>query len=613
MHFWTTKSAKATLALALTLNLISAELSAESTGAKEKTKTMPTHQLFYRGDMDDQVITAPNGARVNNTYASFVAEGPWAEAKTWEVTLRIHTITGYGIANHTFIEGETGLIMIDTGQNVGAGLEVLKMKQAFSDKPVVAIIYTHHHYTRGTKAIVETYPEIDIPIFGHPKVDENMQALFSYLAPGRFQRGFIQFGHDLPSEGPDAEYSISEPEFEDPALNAGGHLPVTHPVEDGEQVNIDGLNIIFHHAVADTEDSLIVHIPELDLVVHNTAVMGFMFPMYTLRGEFYRSSPEVIASIDKLRELKPEHLVGCHGSPVTGREQVYEFATAHRDALAYVYQQTVRGINRGMGPDELAREIRLPKQLAEIPELYPAYVDVEHMVRGVYGGLVGWFANDTAELHPPAAEELGAEIVSGFGGADRLLARAEKVLQERHYNLAATLVGYVLAEDPDHESAKLLRAAALRKMAQATPTGIQTRNFLLHEALQLEGEIPSAEASGRLPLPLEAIAAMSPGSTLEVLAYSIDGSQAVDLVATVRIDITDTDQTFTLSIRHGATELTESTAQEHDIRLALDRFALAELLLGHKPLQALIAEERALFSGMDDKKGSFLKAYEKVM
>ena len=304
---------------------------------------MATHPLFYRGDLDDKVITVENGARVNSAYASFVAEGPWAEVRTWEVGPRIHTITGYGIANHTFIEGETGLIMIDTGQNIGAGLEALKMQQAFSDKPIVAVIYTHHHYTRGTRAIVQSYPDIDIPIFGHPDVDENMKELFSYLAPGRFRRGFIQFGRSLPAEGPDAEYSITEPEFEDPSLNAGGHLPVTHPVADGEQVNIDGLTVVFHHAVADTEDSLIIHIPELDAVVHNTAVMGFLFPLYTLRGDYYRSAPEVLASIDKLRSLKPKYLVGCHGFPVTGREEAYEFATAHRDALAYLYQQNSQG------------------------------------------------------------------------------------------------------------------------------------------------------------------------------------------------------------------------------------------------------------------------------
>lgn len=576
---------------------------------------MDTPQLFYRGDLDDQVITVDNGARVNGAYASFVADGPWAEVKTWEVTPRIHTITGYGIANHTFIETENGLIMIDTGQNLGAGLEALKMKQAFSDKPVVAIIYSHHHYTRGTRAIVQSYPDIDIPVFGHPDVDKNMKELFSYLAPGRFRRGFIQFGHDLPTEGADADYSIKEPEFEDPSLNVGGHLPVTYPVADGESVTIDGLNVVFYHAVSDTEDSLIMHIPELDAVVHNTAVMPFMFPMYTLRGDYYRSPPEVLASIDKLRSLKPKYLIGCHGFPVTGHEQAYEFATAHRDALAYVYQQTVRGINRGLDPAEIARELQFPHQLVETSELYPAYVDVEHMVRGIFRGLVGWFANDTAELHPPDSAELGVEIVQGFGGADALLGRAVQVLTEKRYNLAAKLAAYALADDPGNKNARQIKAAALRKMAQTTPTGIQTRNFLLHEALQLEGKIaiPDPGAHGRFPLPVEAVKALPPVSTLKTLSYSIDGKRALDLVATVRIDLTDTNQSFVLTIRHGATEFAESAPEDHDLSLAFDTQAWTEILLGHKSLRELVDDGRAEFAGDEAIKAAFLDAYHEVM
>ena len=570
---------------------------------------------FYRGGLDDQVVTVDNGARVNGAYAAFVKEGPWAEVKTWEVTPRIHAITGYGLANHTFIEGETGLVMIDSGLNVGAGLEALKMKDAFSNKPVVAVIYSHHHYTRGTRAIVESYPDIDIPIFGHPDVDKNMGELFSYLAPGRFRRGFIQFGHNLPAEGPDAVYGIMEPSFEDQSLNAGGHLPVTHPVADGEEVTIDGLAVVFYHAISDTEDSLVVHFPDLDLAVHNTAVMPFMFPMYTLRGDYYRSPPEVLASIDKLRSLKPNYLIGCHGIPVTGHDQVYEFATAHRDALAYVYQQTVRGINQGLDPDQIARELSLPQQLASIPELYPAYVDVEHMVRGIYRGLVGWFANDTVELHPPNAAELGTEIVKGYGGADALLARAEQVLQKKRYNLAAQLASYVLADNADHQTARRIRATALRKMAETTPTGIQTRNFLLHEALQLEGKVAHVDprTHGRFPLPVEAVSALPPSATLETLAYGIDGNRARDLVATVRIDITDTDQSFALTIRHGATEFAASAPEDFQLRLAFDTQAWAELLLGQKNLAALVDDQRAEFSGDEQTKAAFIDAYHEVM
>ena len=528
-------------------------------------------------------LPSENGARVNSDHANFITKGAWAEVKTHELGPLIHSITGYGLPNYTFIEGDTGFILVDTGMNAGSGLELLKMKEAFSDKPVVAIIYSHHHYTGGTRSIVERYSEKDIPIYGHPDVDQNLLSAFSYMAPAAFKRGAKQFGQHLPKEGSDAPFGINEPHFEDRALNAHVHVPVSHPVADGEKVVIDGLEVIFHHAVADTRDSLIVHIPELDAVVHNTAVMGFLFPMYTLRGDFYRSMPEVLESIDKLRSLNPEYLIGCHGFPVAGHEQVQEFITAYRDALAYIYQQTVRGINQGLGPSEIVRELQLPDQLAQLPELYPAYVDVEHMVRGVYRGLIGWWANDTAELHPPHEDEVGAEIVKGFGGADTLLERAEEVLQEKRYNLAAKLAGYVLADDPENKRARQVKATALRKMAHATPTGIQTRNFMLHEALQLEGKIAQGDgAGGRMPLPVELVAALPPAQVLETLEYTIDGARSADLVATVKIEFTDFDKSFALRVRHGATELTASAPEAFDLHLAFDRRGWAELILGQE-------------------------------
>lgn len=607
---------KAKRVLRLTKLLLSTvAMSASIAETPEGEISMEQRALFYRGDLDNKVTTASNGARINSDYAAFVAEGPWAEVKTWEVGPRIHSITGYGIANHTFIEGDTGLIMVDTGQSIGAGLEVLKMKQAFSDKPVVAVIYTHFHYTRGTRAIVESFPAKDIPIFGHPGVNQNMEEMFSYLSPGTFSRGAKQFGQHLPAQGPDAQYGITEPHFDDTALNASGHLPVSHPVADGEEVTIDGLKFIFHHAVADTEDSLIIQIPELDAVVHNTAVMPFMFPMYTLRGDYYRSPPQVIKSIDKLRSLKPQYLVGCHGTPVIGRDEAFNFATAHRDALAFVFQQTVQGINQGLSPDQIASRVTLPDAFKAVPELFTAYVDVEHMVRGVYGGLIGWWSNDTANLHPPADREVGSEIVLGFGGMEALLSRINTIIQEGRYNLAAKLASYALAAEPDNRKARQAKANALRKMAYATPTGIQTRNFLLTEALQLEGKIKLTEATGLAPssLPMEAIVALPPGTFLEGLAYNIDPVQAADLVVTASIEFTDIDRSYTLAIRHGAVEYLESAPASYDLKLTFERKDWADIVSGKKRLEQLVEEGRATFSGDSALKQALLNAYPDVL
>lgn len=576
---------------------------------------MPKETQFYRGGMDHKIVAADNGARVNSDFKSFITNGPWAQVKTQKVGPKIHTITGYGLSNYTFIEGEEGLILIDTGLNAGSGLEILKMKEAFSDKPISAIIYTHHHYTAGSRAIVSSFPERSIPIYGHPDIDKNLLGLFSFTAAGSFRRGNLQFGHSLPDKGPDAEYGIPEPEFEDASLNARGHMPVSHPVKDGEEVIIDGVKVIFHHAIADTEDSLIIQFPELDAIVHNTAVMPFLFPMYTLRGDYYRSPPEMLASIDKLRSLKPEYLIGCHGNPIIGREEAYKFATVHRDALAFIFQQTVQGINRGLGPDEIARRVKLPEAFSKTPELYTAYVDVEHMVRGIYRGIIGWWANDPAELHPPEASELAQEIVDGFGGENAILDRAQSAHDGGRYNLAASLATYVLDHDPGHTRARQVKADALRKMAYATPTGIQTRNFMLAEALRLEGKIDVDSKLGLAPsiLTAEMVAQLPPETFLQSLTHTIDAESAADLILTVKIDLTDIDRSFALFIRNGANEFKSIKTENYDIKLSLDIAGWAKIAAGEKSLKASIDEGSATLSGDAKHKEAFLRAYTQVM
>jgi alkyl sulfatase BDS1-like metallo-beta-lactamase superfamily hydrolase len=108
-------------------------------------------KLFYRGELDDNKAEAPNGAIVNADYKNFLLGGVWAKTQTIKVRDGVHSIVGYSLNNYTFVEGETGLIAFDTGSSIGMGRDVLRMIREVTDKPIVAVIYSHHHYTGGTK------------------------------------------------------------------------------------------------------------------------------------------------------------------------------------------------------------------------------------------------------------------------------------------------------------------------------------------------------------------------------------------------------------------------------------------------------------------------------
>ena len=556
--------------------------------------------LFYRGAFDDKVGESPNGARVNEDYIK------WAQHPDYGAGPVVHkpregvwSISGYSISNYTFVEGDTGLIVFDTGNNIGMGQAVLKIIREHTDKPVSAIIYSHHHYTGGAGVFAGASASGEVPVYGHPDVDRNLVSSAAVLGPMQARRTGIQLGAYLPHNGPDAVFGPPNPVFTDPELSATAHLSVTHPMADGEQAVIDGQRVIFYHAVSDTRDSVIVHFPDIDLALHNTAVAPLAFSLYTLRGDFYRAPGDMIASIDKLREIDAEVVIGASGGPLVG-DEAERISTLHRDAYAFVYNQSIRGINKGLTADQLVETVRLPRHLTEDPWIFPAYVDWEYNVRGQYRGIIGWFGEDTADLHPPTPNELGAVIVEMAGGADKIIARAQRAFDEKAYNLAAKLMSQVLAAEPGNFKAKQLKANALRHMAQTTRSGIQTRNFMLTEALHLEGKLdwygaPQVSFYGE-PSP-ENILSTPPGTYLKILETNIDPKLSADVERVAKVTFSDLNRSWSLHVRRGVAEVSAVVPDEVDVTISLPRLTWAAIVIHQKTLAQAVQTGEATISG----------------
>lgn len=126
-----------------------------------------------------------------------------------------------------------------------------------------------------------------------------------------------------------------------------------------------------------------------------------------------------------LRKYRADALLVGHGDPWIGREAVDKALTNYHDALEHVFRETVAGINRGLGPDELVRTIRLPEHLAGLDELGEYYGNVAWTVRALYASYWGWFdGNPRALLTGFGACEEAARMVELAGGADALFQRA---------------------------------------------------------------------------------------------------------------------------------------------------------------------------------------------
>ena len=491
----------------------------------------------------------------------------------YKICDRVYIISGLSLVNCIFIEGETGLIVFDTGNIIGQGKEMLAKVREVSDKPIKAVMYSHHHYTGGAKVFVEDNPNESCAIYGHPKLEANRKG--SLLEFGRMQalRGSRQVGAYLPDEGEGAAIGMKEPRYDDPELNKNGHLRPTHDVADGEEIIIDGLKVQFFHVIADADDSLAVWFPELDMIMHNAALTGVLHPFYTLRGEYYRDPQGAIRGIDLMREIKPEYVVGVHGAPLVGREEAYQAMTRVRDGYAFAYHQSVRAINRGKSPDEMVRDIRLPDHLKNEPLLYEGYVRFEYAIRGFFRGMVGWFANDTADLRPPPPEALAREIVDGFGGPDKVIERSRTLFEQNDYALTAKLLTYLLEVDPENSQARQMKADALRLMAQLS-LDIQSRHFYLSHALDLEKKVdlsrpPALKFMGEQRL--DDILNTEPGTVIQLLENLINPELSLDVEKSLNISFTDLNKHFSLTVRRGVAQFTKKAVGNPDISLELPR------------------------------------------
>ncbi|MCV5512812.1 MBL fold metallo-hydrolase, partial [Escherichia coli] len=110
---------------------------------------------YYRGEDYKFDINAPAPETVNPSL--------WRQSQLngisglFKVTDRMYQVRGQDISNITFIEGDTGIIVIDplvTPPSAKAALDLYFQNRP--QKPIVAVIYTHSHtdHYGGVKGII---------------------------------------------------------------------------------------------------------------------------------------------------------------------------------------------------------------------------------------------------------------------------------------------------------------------------------------------------------------------------------------------------------------------------------------------------------------------------
>lgn len=514
------------------------------------------------------------------------------------VTLRpgVWCLVGNGLSNQTFIEGPEGIIAIDTGECVEEMRAALKELRAVTSRPIVAVMYTHFHYVNGTKAVFEDAGHA-VPIYAHGGVVSNRQRVSDEIGPF-YGRGLVeQFGINLPSDGPDglvhvglglafrfAQHAPFTPGFEAPTVTTLS--PVTW--------NIAGLRVDALPAPSDATDSMTFWFPELGVAVNNL-VWPTLFNVFAIRGEEYRDPRVLLFGLDDLLGLNAEHLAGAHGPPMSGREQIKKRVERYRDSIQFLWDQTVRGMNRGWTADEIATRVELPALYDEDFITSERYGVAEHHVRQIVNGLKGWFDGDPAKLFPLEPAERAARLVQGFGGHAKVRSQVDAALNVEDLRWATELSAWLVkAPDTDADLARADRgvlAECLRRIGQRSPAA-NIRNWCLTTARDLEGT-GSLERFRGHRLRREAVVA-DPVRSLDVLRVLIDPDRAAGRNHHIGLDFGN-GRSGGIHVRNAVARTTNGANAQSVLKLSAETWA--DFMTGKASVDALLQSGAATIEG----------------
>jgi len=436
-----------------------------------------------------QTVTLPTGQRVHEGHA---AQSDVLTAKFEEVRKGVWNLVGNGLSNQTFIEAPEGIIAIDSGESIEEMREALRRLREMVTAPIAAVIYTHFHYIEGTKAIFEEGNHVSpLPIYGHEKIGFNKARTLAEISPA-YARGIVeQFAVVMPTEGPDATVNVGLGFFYKNPAHAPytpGYVPVTHALGEKATLSIAGMAVYAVHSPSDSDDSINFYFPEIGTCVHNS-VWPVLFNVFAIRGEEYRDPRVLIPGIDNIIKWAPEYLVCTHGPALKGKDDIREKATRYRDSIQYMWDQTVRGINKGWTMDQVAHRVVLP-DLYEVDYLTSErYGVTEHHVRQIYSGLRGFYDGDESKLFPLEPEERYGKLVQGFGGRAEVAAQCEKALVGNDLRWAIELGTWLVRSAGATTQERNLLATCLRVLAERT-SAANIRNWAITRARHLDGSFP---------------------------------------------------------------------------------------------------------------------------
>ncbi|MDA7850075.1 alkyl/aryl-sulfatase [Porticoccaceae bacterium] len=402
------------------------------------------------------------------------------------VSENVYTAVGYAVSPVSMIVGPQGIVIIDAGLDVASSREIRGDFRRIVDKPVKAIIFTHGHpdHTHGASAFMDS---TDVQVWareGFPHEQHTLESagILIQKKRGKKQAGFMLSPEQRINNG------IAKAFWPD---RKGGIWGADHKISpshifnsERQKINIAGLDLELVAATGETHDGLYLWYPAEHVVFAGDNFYKSWPNLYALRGTPYRDIRGWANVIDMIMQEDAVALVGGHTRPIIGKDDVNQTLANYRDAILFLFDKTVEGINKGLTPNQLVDYVVLPEKYKNLDYLRPYYGNPDWAVRAIFSGYLGWFDGNATNLFPLNDKQEAQRIVKMLDGQDALSDLITGAINEQDYQWAAVLCDYLLSVDPKNKAAMLRKADALTALAQDKLT-TTARNYYLSSAIEL--------------------------------------------------------------------------------------------------------------------------------
>ncbi len=508
----------------------------------------------------------------------------------FKVSDRIYQVRGYDLSNITFIQGDTGWIVIDpliSTETAKAALDLVN--KHVGKRPVVAVIYSHPHVDHygGIHGVVDIkdVQAGKIPIYApqgflEHAVSENVIA---GAAMGR--RAQYMYGAYLPR---DAKGSVGSGLGITTSLGNTGLIPPTQEItHTGEKLVVDGVEMIFQMTPGtEAPAEMNTWFPQFKALWMAENSCATMHNILTLRGAQVRDALVWSKYINEAIELWADQATvrfQSHHWPMWETPNIVKALEKQRDLYKYMHDQSVNLMNKGYTASEISEMLHLPDSLGHTWANRGYYGTLQHNSRAIYQRYLGWYSGHPSDLNNLPPQEAAQKYVEYMGGEKAILDKAKASFTKGDYRWVAEVLKHVVFANEKNTEARHLLADAFEQMGYQAESG-PWRNVYLQGAFELRNGIPkptmsTANKDTVKQMPLEL--------TFDYMGVRLNAQKAKDKNIVINFAIKDTDKTYTLFLGNSVLNYSTKSKKTPQLTVSLPAQALTALLYSKDPATVL--------------------------